>query len=183
METRFKIHSQIPTIQETLTVVHLHQLFERPLLYCQFPTLYYLFFPCLLTPSTFNSPVLLFPLSLYNTMSSFESPLSGSAIGQIALSYFSQNGKVNEKKMAAHAYMDAGIEEHLFITWRSVNVYRHCKIQHEISIKIENYVPQDPTTYVFLGTHQKDSMSYYRDTCLCMLIAGLLAIPETETIN
>ena len=83
--------------------------------------------------------------------------------------------------MAARAYMDAGIEEHLFITWRSVNVYRHCNITYEISIKIENYVPQDPTTCVSLGIHQKDSTSYYRDTCLCMLIAALLAIPETET--
>lgn len=47
--------------------------------------------------------------------------------------------------------------------------------------KMENDVPQDSTTYVFLGIHQKDSTSYYRDTWLCMLVAALLAIPDAET--
>lgn len=77
--------------------------------------------------------------------------------------------------------MNAGIEEHFFINWKHVNVYRRCKIQYEISTKMENYVLKDLITYVFLGIHQKDSASYYRDTWLCMLIAALLTIPDTET--
>lgn len=46
--------------------------------------------------------------------------------------------------------------------------------------KLKIDLPQDPATS-FLGIHQKDARSYYRDTCSSKLLAALFTTPEGET--